>query len=103
MIRRPPRSTLFPYTTLFRSLSLNEEAEQIVTFIDGSRNAAEGSVESGEDAFKVYKLLLALATIGVLHRKEAGAAPEVENFAGIGVAEPADQWSFDDAPAEPAM
>src|SRR3712207_7679713 len=24
MIRRPPRSTLFPYTTLFRSLSLRE-------------------------------------------------------------------------------
>src|SRR2546422_5759419 len=24
MIRRPPRSTLFPYTTLFRSLLLNE-------------------------------------------------------------------------------
>src|SRR2546427_7369545 len=23
MIRRPPRSTLFPYTTLFRSLSVN--------------------------------------------------------------------------------
>src|SRR3712207_7919423 len=23
MIRRPPRSTLFPYTTLFRSLTLN--------------------------------------------------------------------------------
>src|SRR3712207_8102097 len=26
MIRRPPRSTLFPYTTLFRSLGLFEEA-----------------------------------------------------------------------------
>src|SRR2546422_2769371 len=26
MIRRPPRSTLFPYTTLFRSSSPNEEA-----------------------------------------------------------------------------
>src|SRR2546428_4914826 len=25
MIRRPPRSTLFPYTTLFRSLFLREE------------------------------------------------------------------------------
>src|SRR3712207_6931128 len=25
MIRRPPRSTLFPYTTLFRSLSAFEE------------------------------------------------------------------------------
>src|SRR2546430_7580661 len=24
MIRRPPRSTLFPYTTLFRSAELNE-------------------------------------------------------------------------------
>src|SRR2546430_11060185 len=26
MIRRPPRSTLFPYTTLFRSPSLSSEA-----------------------------------------------------------------------------
>src|SRR2546430_13745405 len=25
MIRRPPRSTLFPYTTLFRSLSVPED------------------------------------------------------------------------------
>src|SRR2546430_10319884 len=25
MIRRPPRSTLFPYTTLFRSLSANAD------------------------------------------------------------------------------
>src|SRR3989442_4980158 len=24
MIRRPPRSTLFPYTTLFRSLTIND-------------------------------------------------------------------------------
>ena len=88
----------------FARLSLNEEAEQIVTFVDGSRNAAEVSVESGKDAFNVYKLLLALATIGVLQRREGAApAPEVENFAGIGVADAADQWSFDDAPpAEPA-
>src|SRR5256885_5156518 len=26
MIRRPPRSTLFPYTTLFRSLSVSHHA-----------------------------------------------------------------------------
>src|SRR5260221_775591 len=26
MIRRPPRSTLFPYTTLFRSVHANERA-----------------------------------------------------------------------------
>src|SRR2546430_6284483 len=28
MIRRPPRSTLFPYTTLFRSASLTEDESQ---------------------------------------------------------------------------
>src|SRR5437660_7951490 len=27
MIPRPPRSTLFPYTTLFRSLNINVDAE----------------------------------------------------------------------------
>src|SRR3712207_7506208 len=29
MIRRPPRSTLFPYTTLFRSLLLSSLAPQV--------------------------------------------------------------------------
>src|SRR5260221_9040560 len=33
MIRRPPRSTLFPYTTLFRSLELEQAA--------GARRQAE--------------------------------------------------------------
>src|SRR5260370_41924275 len=28
MIRRPPRSTLFPYTTLFRSLTLRRDPDQ---------------------------------------------------------------------------
>src|SRR2546430_16342283 len=29
MIRRPPRSTLFPYTTLFRSVAANAQAQLI--------------------------------------------------------------------------
>src|SRR5256885_4036957 len=29
MIRRPPRSTLFPYTTLFRSLELQQRMHQM--------------------------------------------------------------------------
>src|SRR3712207_7093797 len=37
MIRRPPRSTLFPYTTLFRSLPAFAEGYQVVI---GSRRAA---------------------------------------------------------------
>src|SRR2546430_10901611 len=38
MIRRPPRSTLFPYTTLFRSQSLNatlRQSERALTLADG--------------------------------------------------------------------
>src|SRR3712207_6994836 len=38
MIRRPPRSTLFPYTTLFRSLTAVRDAE---------RQAAEDLVLGG--------------------------------------------------------
>src|SRR3712207_9393869 len=35
MIRRPPRSTLFPYTTLFRSTAVNEEdVEESLKLID---------------------------------------------------------------------
>src|SRR3989475_9970461 len=37
MIRRPPRSTLFPYTTLFRSLNLLINAEQALVTVDGPR------------------------------------------------------------------
>src|SRR5256885_12209519 len=34
MIRRPPRSTLFPYTTLFRSISCWPSAVDMSTVID---------------------------------------------------------------------
>src|SRR6266853_4866390 len=40
MIRRPPRSTLFPYTTLFRSEALAEKAfvrEQAIDVVLGNR------------------------------------------------------------------
>src|SRR5260370_22432397 len=49
MIRRPPRSTLFPYTTLFRSrviteLVINHTSDQSLWF-QRSRRAAPGSPE----------------------------------------------------------
>src|SRR2546426_3440291 len=37
MIRRPPRSTLFPYTTLFRSQLLDDRARPSVCDDDGQR------------------------------------------------------------------
>src|SRR2546430_7578260 len=38
MIRRPPRSTLFPYTTLFRSLSSSNEVRS--SFMKSSAEAS---------------------------------------------------------------
>src|SRR5256884_6675038 len=37
MIRRPPRSTLFPYTTLFRSLSNTFQPQDITEIMTGLR------------------------------------------------------------------
>src|SRR2546426_8813303 len=35
MIRRPPRSTLFPYTTLFRSVELAQRADRTLRLENG--------------------------------------------------------------------
>src|SRR2546429_4359004 len=52
MIRRPPRSTLFPYTTLFRSeyvpaQHLNAEGVEVAA----ARNAVIGHAAGGSPAF----------------------------------------------------
>src|SRR3712207_7368859 len=47
MIRRPPRSTLFPYTTLFRS------------------NGRKGVVETGKGSMEVERNLMRLASLSV--------------------------------------
>src|SRR5260370_19871269 len=47
MIRRPPRSTLFPYTTLFRSVDTVEEV-QILT---ANFNAEYGRSSGGQIRF----------------------------------------------------
>src|SRR5256886_16642644 len=54
MIRRPPRSTLFPYTTLFRSPRLRYLAEQ------GSATAA-----AYLEAFRQPERVLSTAMMGV--------------------------------------
>src|SRR5256885_17160941 len=36
MIRRPPRSTLFPYTTLFRSTALSDGQDEALGFASGA-------------------------------------------------------------------
>src|SRR2546423_9552711 len=61
MIRRPPRSTLFPYTTLFRSLIHTKRGEGLwergVFFRDGHRSE-EHTSELQSLAYLVCRLLL---------------------------------------------
>src|SRR3712207_7091925 len=45
MIRRPPRSTLFPYTTLFRSRKANQESIGQVTGLLGELFGAVQAVK----------------------------------------------------------
>src|SRR3712207_8324850 len=52
MIRRPPRSTLFPYTTLFRSNLLKKEIDEYPQnipnfYVDGSYNSNSGKYSYG--------------------------------------------------------
>src|SRR3989441_10590256 len=64
MIRRPPRSTLFPYTTLFRSrrvtkpreLETGVEAPQVVHLPRGRLGAEprEARPQSGEEALALH-------------------------------------------------
>src|SRR3712207_7475532 len=56
MIRRPPRSTLFPYTTLFRSLGVAAGGERVAAGLE--RGAQLGVV----------------VDLAVLHHRDAPAA-----------------------------
>src|SRR3712207_8649863 len=74
MIRRPPRSTLFPYTTLFRSLLVGEvgdrpdlEARRPHLVAQGGGQAGHGRpVQDGDrDAAGLDRAALALLSVSV--------------------------------------
>src|SRR3712207_7098922 len=48
MIRRPPRSTLFPYTTLFRSLQDTSTIENVIVV---RRTGDDVPMEEGRDQY----------------------------------------------------
>src|SRR3712207_9348459 len=52
MIRRPPRSTLFPYTTLFRSLDAGREH---VARIGQHQSPVAAGKEPGEDLLELTR------------------------------------------------
>src|SRR2546422_8503104 len=62
MIRRPPRSTLFPYTTLFRSVNGGQKAAAVK---GGAAAEAAGGVEHDE-----ARQILRLAAQAIEDRSE---------------------------------
>src|SRR2546429_4667901 len=70
MIRRPPRSTLFPYTTLFRSVRLRDELQsqqipakirwggfgELSVTVDGDRKSTRLNSSHGYISYAVFCL-----------------------------------------------
>src|SRR5258708_35184777 len=71
MIRRPPRSTLFPYTTLFRSAISNFIGPfSTGLLIDHANFGGEGSTMGYRVAFGLLALVPVLAWSWVRHTQE---------------------------------
>src|SRR2546425_6076341 len=85
MIRRPPRSTLFPYTTLFRSLPLRIEVQRrrrrFEVPVACLLGAAEGQVGLCSDRGSVHvkdtRLHLSHGLEGVSERNVGHKAPSL--------------------------
>src|SRR2546427_9880126 len=87
MIRRPPRSTLFPYTTLFRSLSLGELRRYVVERLGGRRARREVVDAAARDPVLVRRATVERATIAALRRYTPG------HFAGrLILLSPSREW-----------
>src|SRR5258708_35163296 len=64
MIRRPPRSTLFPYTTLFRSIDASRSGGSVVLFSDiRMRKTAEDALRQSESTFRA---IFQSAAVGIV-------------------------------------
>src|SRR2546428_3921665 len=89
MIRRPPRSTLFPYTTLFRSLVVNRtsesgvEMDRIARFFNRKADLVVPFTPACDDAADRERPFV------VLHRDSSAAKVMRDLAAQIAVAAPA--------------
>src|ERR1017187_8093977 len=77
MIRRPPRSTLFPYTTLFRSLKIDLDIYNRGTYLFGSDSLVRSEEHTSElqsPMYLVCRLLLEKKKVRGVRRPERKTA-----------------------------
>src|SRR3712207_5047277 len=82
MIRRPPRSTLFPYTTLFRSRALVD----VATAMGEAIRTVDTPVRMSDDEFCVLVPNQTAARAQALGERLAGAIEEIEGPGGQALA-----------------
>src|SRR5258708_22173109 len=71
MIRRPPRSTLFPYTTLFRSAHEIENSSPPNNPYLDLKQKTVGSCRRGANTTQMRSKRFSLASLALLLRSEA--------------------------------
>src|SRR5258707_3290361 len=97
MIRRPPRSTLFPYTTLFRSIDkhgpainsvieVNPDALEIADRLDRERKerGARGPLDRKSTRLNSSHANSSYAVV-CLKKKQTNTDPQAESDAGAGL------------------
>src|SRR2546426_341434 len=93
MIRRPPRSTLFPYTTLFRSMPFGIDTPTLFAMVFGGRGPVWGATGDPVLAWKVGMvptLAIGLAKVGLAFvgdwaRRVVPRAALLGSIAGVAV------------------
>src|SRR2546422_9362039 len=81
MIRRPPRSTLFPYTTLFRSLKTARKGVGEIELIVAGR-AAHAGVNPQDGVNAVHELALQIARVARFNQPRRGVTVNADVVEG---------------------
>src|SRR2546422_7098046 len=78
MIRRPPRSTLFPYTTLFRSLNVSARRRGSMPACSNAAAVGPPSKRSEEHTSELQSRLHLVCRLLLEKKKHTGEASELD-------------------------